>query len=87
MKKNPSISLYKKKNLLFIARNYPPNIGGMEILNFELSKQLKKYFYLNLIYNSGHRYSVTFLIRTFLKALMSGEKNILLSDPLLSFRK
>jgi glycosyltransferase involved in cell wall biosynthesis len=75
----------KNKNILFIARNYPPNVGGMENLNYELANELKKIYDLHLIYNSGHRYSITFLIKTFYKSIFAKEKLVLLSDPLLSF--
>jgi phosphatidyl-myo-inositol dimannoside synthase len=75
----------KNKKILFIARNYPPNVGGMETLNYELANELKKIYNLHLIYNSGHRYSIAFLIKALFKSMFAKEKLVLLSDPLLSF--
>jgi len=75
----------KEKSLLFVARNYPPNIGGMEILNYELAKTLKDKVKLRVFANLKHRYSISFIIKGFFTSLISKEKVILLSDPLLSF--
>lgn len=74
----------KKEKILFVARNYPPNIGGLETLNRELYLQLKKKASIELVKNTNHRYSIKFLISGLLKIIFSDCKIILLSDALLS---
>src|SRR3990167_9528343 len=70
--------------ILFIARNYPPNIGGLETLNRELYLQLRKKYPIELVKNTNHRYSIKFLISGLFKVIFSDCKVILLSDALLS---
>jgi len=70
--------------ILFIARNYPPNIGGLETLNRELFLQLKKKSSIELFKNTNHRYSIKFLVSGLFKVIFSDCKVILLSDALLS---
>lgn len=74
----------KNEKILFVARNYPPNIGGLETLNRELYLQLKKKVSIELVKNTNHRYSIKFLISGLLKIIFSDCKIILLSDALLS---
>lgn len=74
----------KREKILFVARNYPPNIGGLETLNQELYLQLKKKVSIELVKNTGHRYSIKFLVSGLFKVIFSDCKVILLSDALLS---
>lgn len=74
----------KNEKILFVARNYPPNIGGLETLNRELYLQLKKKTSIELVKNTNHRYSIKFLISGLFKVIFSDTKVILLSDALLS---
>jgi len=73
-----------REKILFVARNYPPNIGGLETLNRELYLQLRKKYPIELVKNTNHRYSIKFLISGLLKIIFSDCKVILLSDALLS---
>lgn len=73
-----------REKILFVARNYAPNIGGLETLNRELYLQLKKKIPIELVKNTNHRYSIKFLIAGLFKVIFSGCKVILLSDALLS---
>lgn len=74
----------KREKILFVARNYPPNIGGLETLNQGLYLQLKKKVSIELVKNTGHRYSIKFLVLGLFKVIFSDCKVILLSDALLS---
>ncbi len=74
----------ERKEILFIARNFPPNVGGMEILNFELYQNLKKKIPLAIYKNKGNIYSLIFLLKGLIKSFFSREKIIILSDGLLS---
>lgn len=74
----------KNHSLLFVARNFPPNIGGLETLNYETYVNLKKKCKVTLIKNTKHRYSILFLLKGLLLSLMSKEKTVFLSDALLS---
>lgn len=72
------------KSLLFVARNYPPKLGGLEILNYELYNELCYHFDVELIKNNAHRYSIFFLIKGLFGALVSKSQLVLLSDAVLS---
>src|SRR5438105_4128219 len=76
----------KKTEVFFIARNWPPNTGGLEKLNYDTYINLKgsKQIKINVLKNTGHRYSVIFLINSIIQSFFIKEDIVLLSDALLS---
>lgn len=76
----------KKIRLFFVARNWPPNVGGLEKLNYDTYNYLKesKKVTINILKNIGHRYSILFLIKSLIQSFFIKEKIVLLSDALLS---
>ncbi|TSA26131.1 MAG: glycosyltransferase [Ignavibacteriales bacterium] len=76
----------KKIKLFFIARNWLPNIGGLEKSNYDTYCFLKKSkkVKITLLINTGYRYSVLFLIKVIIKSFFIKEKIIYLCDALLS---
>ncbi|AEF97056.1 glycosyltransferase family 4 protein [Methanotorris igneus] len=73
-------------NILFIARNYPPQVGGAERLNYELIQNLKNLMDIEVIPNKFGKYSPLFHIYAVFKAVLN-RKNIevvFLSDAYLS---
>lgn len=76
-------NIEKNKSIIFIARNYPPTIGGMERMNYELGKYLQKHYQVKIIANKRHRFSIRFLIEALFQTIKSQEKIVILSDALL----
>ena len=79
----------RKATVLFITRKYPPSIGGMQKLSFQLATELSKHLTVNVI--AWHRSQLLlpfFLIQAFFKAkhLLNRDNStvILLGDSLLA---
>ncbi|MDI6603127.1 MAG: glycosyltransferase family 4 protein [Patescibacteria group bacterium] len=74
--------------LVFIARNYPPDVGGAEKLNYDLACNLSKHLDLKVISNNFGKYSPLFYIYAFLKLFLLWARRdvdtVFLSDALLS---
>ncbi|MBE8539369.1 glycosyltransferase [Geoglobus acetivorans] len=71
--------------ILFVARNYPPHVGGAERLNYELAKNMRKIMSFEVIPNRFGKYSPVFYIYSLFRILLNkGFDAILLSDSLLS---
>jgi len=58
-----------KIKVVFIARHFPPGIGGAEKLNYDLAQKLKEKTDLVLIANKGNKLSPLFILSSFLRAL------------------
>lgn len=72
-------------NVVFIARNFPPDIGGAEKLNYNLIQNLKKLTHVKVVVNKYGKYSLAFYINSLWKGLLDKEVDIFfLSDSLLS---
>lgn len=70
--------------VLFAARNYPPNVGGAEKLNYDLARYLSKFVELDVIPNRFGKYSPIFHFYVFLRVLFKKVDVIFLSDTLLA---
>jgi len=71
--------------VLFIARNYPPDVGGAEKLNYDLVKHLAKHVDVEVISNKFGKYSLIFYIYALFKSIKADNVDIIfLSDALLS---
>jgi len=58
-----------KIKVVFIARHFPPGIGGAEKLNYDLAQKLKEKTDLVLIANKGNKLSPLFILSSFFRAL------------------
>ncbi len=77
----------KKTKILFISRAFPPIIGGIENMNYELSKWLPKYSKTEIIANTLGKIALPFFIPWMFIKLPFIAKNydaILLGDGLLA---
>jgi glycosyltransferase involved in cell wall biosynthesis len=72
--------------VLFIARNYPPHIGGAERLNYELAQNLQKFVDVDVLPNRFGKYSPIFHVYSVFKILLNRDKFdiVLLSDAYLA---
>ena len=70
--------------ILFIARNYPPSVGGAEKLNYDLANNLKKHVDVRIVANKFGKYSPIFHVYAFFKSIFAEKDIIFLSDPFLS---
>ena len=71
------------KNILFIARTYPPTIGGIETQNHQLIQALRKYVKVYALTNSSNKLLLPiFYVFAFVKALFLIRKvdQIILGD-------
>lgn len=76
-------------SIVYIARVYPPRVGGMEKYNRDLVRHLRDHFDVTLIANpAGNAYLPFFLIEAFLKILVLSRKHdieaVVISDASLS---
>jgi len=70
--------------ILFIARNYPPDVGGAEKLNYDLARYLRKYADVEVIPNRFGKYSPIFYVYAIFRSIGISADVVLLSDALLS---
>jgi len=72
--------------VLFIARNYPPYVGGAERLNYELAQNLQKFVDVDVLPNRFGKYSPLFHVYSLFKILLSKDRFdiVLLSDAYLA---
>lgn len=75
--------------LIYITRNYPPAVGGLEKVNFTLSEELKKKIPTFVIANKrSQKWLLIFFVTTLFRAIYLSNKhgitNIHLGDGLLS---
>jgi len=78
-KNNPSV--------LFITRSYPPVVGGMEMLSYNLTTSIGKITRTRIIANTrGKKYLPIFFVAAFFEALSSAKQFdiIHIGDPVLS---
>ncbi len=79
----------RKINILFITRNFPPQVGGLENFSFNLFHSLSKMHKLSLIKWSGSRkflpaVFIYFLIKSYLILLLKKIDLVYLTDGVLS---
>jgi phosphatidyl-myo-inositol dimannoside synthase len=95
IKKNPTLDLMAiqpeamKPKILFISRNYPPKLGGLETYSYNLIKEFEKDFSVfKIVLRKSILNLVWFLPFSFFKALFLNQKhsfsNIHLCDGLLA---
>jgi glycosyltransferase involved in cell wall biosynthesis len=74
-----------KLSVIFVARNYPPKVGGAENLNKTLAQKIGQKIELKLIANKRGKYSPLFYLKSFWQILFDKKADLIfLSDAVLS---